>query len=96
MSNTYIVPIAVFFHAQTSWLVSFSLSRLDLKNQFAVLVAGVICLLPPTIGSFFIFRGYFKQVDFLMYGKCTMIIIRICNVIDSHYYLIILILAIAC
>ncbi|BFY97691.1 hypothetical protein BsWGS_00731 [Bradybaena similaris] len=71
MSNTnniYIVPIAVFLFAQTSWVISFSLSGLDLmKDQFAVLVAGVICLLSLTIGPFFLFRNYFKQVDYLMY-----------------------------
>ncbi|CAG5132466.1 unnamed protein product [Candidula unifasciata] len=67
MSDAYTVPIAVFLFSQTSWLVSFSLSRLGLlTDQFAVFVAGVICLVLLIGGPLLLFRRYFKRVDPLM------------------------------
>jgi hypothetical protein len=65
---SYTVPFAVFLFSQSSWLVSFSLTRLNLmKDQLSVFIAGVVCLALVTAGPFFIFRKYFKRVDPLMY-----------------------------
>uniref|UniRef100_A0A0B7AEA7 EXPERA domain-containing protein n=2 Tax=Arion vulgaris TaxID=1028688 RepID=A0A0B7AEA7_9EUPU len=64
---SYTVPIAIFLLSQTSWLVSFTLTRFNLmKDQLSVFIAGVSCLAIVTVGPFLIFRRSFKCVDPLM------------------------------
>lgn len=60
----YSVPFYIFLLAQTSWVVSFTLSRLNLmQDQLTVFIAGVITLSIVTIVPYLLFRKLFNKVD---------------------------------
>ncbi|CAL1538975.1 unnamed protein product [Lymnaea stagnalis] len=60
----YSVPFYIFLLAQTSWIVSFTLSKLNLmQDQITVFIAGVITLSLVTIVPYLLFRRLFNQVD---------------------------------
>ncbi|XP_005092195.1 transmembrane 6 superfamily member 1 [Aplysia californica] len=67
MERKYLVPLAVFLLSQTSWPVSFTLSKYKLMgSQLSVFVAGVICLTLATVGPYVLFSRHFKRIDPLL------------------------------
>ncbi|XP_059151320.1 transmembrane 6 superfamily member 1-like [Physella acuta] len=63
-----VIPAGVFLLSQTSWPVSYMLSKQNLMgNQAYVFLAGVICLLLSMLGPAILLRRQIKNVEPLMY-----------------------------